>query len=51
MPAHIKAVLTANSLSVPVIGGCLALGTWQGIYVWEHRHDGGARRLVLHIGE
>jgi secondary thiamine-phosphate synthase enzyme len=50
MPAHIKAALTASSLSVPVSGGRLALGTWQGIYVWEHRHDGGARRLVLHIG-
>ena len=51
MPAHIKAVLTACSISVPVSGGRLALGTWQGIYVWEHRHDGGPRRLVLHIGE
>jgi secondary thiamine-phosphate synthase enzyme len=50
MPAHIKAALTASSLSIPVSGGRLALGTWQGIYVWEHRHDGGARRLVLHIG-
>lgn len=50
MPAHIKAALTATSLSIPVTGGRLALGTWQGIYVWEHRHDGGARRLVLHIG-
>ena len=51
MPAHIKAALTATSLSVPVVGGRLALGTWQGIYVWEHRDDGGARRLVVHIGE
>ncbi len=51
MPAHIKAVLTASSLSVPVVGGRLALGTWQGIYVWEHRHDGGMRRLVVHLAE
>jgi len=51
MPAHIKAALTATSLSIPVTGGRLALGTWQGIYVWEHRHDGGARRLVIHVGD
>lgn len=50
MPAHIKAALTATSLAIPVVGGRLALGTWQGIYVWEHRRDGGARRLVLHLG-
>jgi secondary thiamine-phosphate synthase enzyme len=50
MPAHIKAALTATSLSVPVTGGRLGLGTWQGIFVWEHRHDGGERRLLLHIG-
>jgi len=51
MPAHIKAALTATSLSIPVMDGRLALGAWQGIYVWEHRHEWGARRLVLHIGE
>jgi secondary thiamine-phosphate synthase enzyme len=50
MPAHIKAALTATSLAIPITGGRLALGTWQGIYVWEHRRDGGARRLVLHLG-
>jgi secondary thiamine-phosphate synthase enzyme len=50
MPAHIKAALTATSLAIPVAEGRLALGTWQGVYVWEHRHDGGARRLVLHLG-
>jgi len=50
MPAHIKAALTASSLAIPVVDGRLALGTWQGIYIWEHRHDGGARRLVLHLG-
>ena len=51
MPAHIKSVLTATSLSVPVVNGRLALGTWQGIFLWEHRHCGSARRIVIHIGE
>jgi len=50
MPAHIKAALTATSLSIPIRDGQLVLGTWQGIYVWEHRHDWGTRQLVLHIG-
>lgn len=50
MPSHIKSVLTATSLSVPIIGGRLALGTWQGIYLWEHRHTGHTRRLVIHVG-
>ena len=50
MPAHIKSVLTATSLAIPIDGGRLALGIWQGIYLWEHRHHGGNRRLVLHIG-
>lgn len=51
MPAHIKAALTASSLSIPVSEGRLALGTWQGIFLWEHRHGGGARRLVMHLGD
>ena len=38
MPAHIKSALTAVSLSIPVSGGAMVLGTWQGIYLWEHRH-------------
>jgi secondary thiamine-phosphate synthase enzyme len=50
MPGHIKAALTATSLSIPVNGGELALGTWQGIYLWEHRHRGSRRELVVHIG-
>ena len=50
MPAHIKAALTATSISIPVMDGKLGLGTWQGIYLWEHRHDGGTRQLLLHIG-
>jgi len=49
MPAHIKAALTQSSLSIPILEGKLALGTWQGVYLWEHRHRGGARELVLHI--
>lgn len=51
MPAHIKSVLTASSLSVPVENSRLALGTWQGVYLWEHRHHGSARRIVIHISE
>jgi secondary thiamine-phosphate synthase enzyme len=50
MPGHIKSALTATSLSIPVTGGKLALGTWQGIYLWEHRHRGSLREVVLHIG-
>lgn len=50
MPAHIKAALTATSLSIPIIDGRLALGTWQGIYLWEHRHYRGQRQCVVHIG-
>jgi secondary thiamine-phosphate synthase enzyme len=51
MPAHIKAALTATSLAIPVLDGRLALGDWQGIYLWEHRHEWGTRQLVLHIRE
>jgi secondary thiamine-phosphate synthase enzyme len=50
MPSHIKAALTATSLSIPVVGGELALGTWQGIFLWEHRRRSGPRRLVVHLG-
>ena len=50
MPAHIKAALTATSLSIPVVHGKLGLGTWQGIYLWEHRRRGGARELIVHVG-
>lgn len=46
MPAHIKASLLGPSLSIPVAGGRLALGTWQGIYLCEHRDAGGPRSLV-----
>lgn len=49
MPAHIKASLTATTLSIPVENARLALGTWQGIYLWEHRRLRGQRRIVVHI--
>ena len=51
MPSHIKAALTATSLAVPIVGGALALGTWQGIFLWEHRHRPGPRQLLLHVSE
>jgi secondary thiamine-phosphate synthase enzyme len=50
MPSHIKAALTAVSLAIPVVGGRLALGTWQGIYLWEHRRRPHTRRLAVHVG-
>ena len=46
MPAHVKASLTGPELTLPITGGRLALGTWQGIYLCEHRDHGGARRVV-----
>jgi secondary thiamine-phosphate synthase enzyme len=51
MPSHIKAALTSTSLGIPVIDGRLALGTWQGIFLWEHRTSPKTRRLVVHLGE
>lgn len=52
MPAHIRTALTTVNLSVPVRGGNLALGTWQGIYLWEHRTHPHSRHVALHfIGE
>lgn len=50
MPGHIRAALTATSLSVPFVGGRLALGRWQGIWLWEHRTRGSMRRCVVHVG-
>jgi secondary thiamine-phosphate synthase enzyme len=49
MPAHVRAALTAVQLSVPLVGGRLALGTWQGIYLWEHRLGPHRRELVAHL--
>ncbi|WP_353571254.1 secondary thiamine-phosphate synthase enzyme YjbQ [Candidatus Albibeggiatoa sp. nov. BB20] len=51
MPSHIKSTLTATHLSIPILNGQLALGTWQGIFLWEHRYHGGNRSVVIHIGE
>ena len=47
MPAHVKAALMGSSLTLPISGGRLALGTWQGIYLCEHRDRGGARSLLV----
>ena len=49
MPAHIKSLLTCVSISIPVIDGRLALGTWQGVYLWEHRRGRSSRELVITI--
>jgi len=52
MPAHVRTALTTVNLSLPVKDGRPALGTWQGVYVWEHRHHAHARHVALHyIGE
>jgi secondary thiamine-phosphate synthase enzyme len=51
MPSHIKAALTASSLSIPILDGDLGLGTWQGIYLWEHRRHSGARKLLVHVAQ
>jgi len=47
MPAHLKAALLGSSVMIPIVGGQLALGTWQGIYLCEHRNRGGSRRIVI----
>ncbi len=47
MPAHIKASMMGSSVSIPIMGGHLSLGTWQGIYLCEHRDRGGRRRIVV----
>ena len=49
MPAHVRAALTQTSLSMPVTGGRCALGTWQGIFLWEHRHRGHRRRVTVTV--
>ena len=49
MPAHVRAALTAVQLSVPVVEGRLVLGTWQGLYLWEHRVRPHRREVVLHL--
>ena len=49
MPAHIRSALTSTSETVPVVGGKLSLGTWQGIYIWEHRDQSHNRKVVVSI--
>lgn len=49
MPAHLRAALTATSLSIPIQDGRLALGTWQGVFLWEHRRGAGERSVVVHV--
>ena len=49
MPAHIRTMLTQNSLVLPVAGAALLLGSWQGIYLWEHRLRGTQRRIILTV--
>ena len=47
MSAHVRSVLTSSSLTIPITGGRCALGTWQGIYLWEHRHRPHRRRVMV----
>ncbi len=49
MPAHIRAALTQTQLSIPVVGGAMVLGTWQGVYLFEHRRAPHRRGVVLHV--
>lgn len=49
MPAHLRTALTQTQLSIPIAGGRLALGTWQGIYLFEHRREPHERRISLHV--
>jgi len=49
MPAHIRTALTTVNLSIPIAAGRLALGTWQGIYVWEHRSASHSRSVAVHL--
>ena len=49
MPAHIRSILTQSDLNLPIRGGRCALGTWQGVYVWEHRYAPHSRRLVITV--
>lgn len=51
MPAHIRTILTQNSLTIPIRNARCALGTWQGIYLWEHRTSGHTRTLIISLHE
>jgi secondary thiamine-phosphate synthase enzyme len=50
MPAHVRAAILPTHLAIPVLGETLALGTWQGVYLWEHRRRGSTRRVLVHVG-
>lgn len=50
MPSHVKAALTQTSLGIPIVDGHLALGTWQGVFLWEHKRTGSGRGVVVHVG-
>ena len=49
MPAHVRSILTQSDLTMPVMDGRCALGTWQGIYLWEHRHHGHRRTVIVTV--
>lgn len=49
MPAHIRSILTQSDLNIPVRDGCCVLGTWQGVYLWEHRHRGHRRSIIVTV--
>ena len=49
MPAHIKSALTATSINIPILDGRLGLGTWQGIFLWEHRRSFNTRKVLVHL--
>ena len=49
MTAHIKSALTLTSIGIPIIEGKMVLGTWQGIFLWEHRHHSGTRKVLVHL--
>jgi secondary thiamine-phosphate synthase enzyme len=50
MPAHVRAAILPTHLAIPVLGETLAFGTWQGVYLWEHRRRGSTRRVLVHVG-
>ena len=49
MPAHIRAAITTSSVTIPVMNGRMALGTWQGIFLWEHRHSPKQRHIIVSV--
>ena len=49
MPAHVRSILTTSDLTIPIRNGTLALGTWQGVYLWEHRHHAHRRRVLVTV--